>query len=49
MSLREEEGFVAVENGYRVWYRSVGGGEHEGIPLLLLHGGPGFPDRKSVV
>lgn len=43
MSLREEEGFVAVENGYRVWYRSVGGGEHEGIPLLLLHGGPGFP------
>src|SRR5579872_4261 len=43
MSLREEEGFVLVENGNRVWYRSVGGGEHKGIPLLLLHGGPGFP------
>jgi len=43
MSLREEEGFIVVENGYRVWYRSVGGGEDEGIPLLMLHGGPGFP------
>lgn len=43
MSLREQEGFITVENGYRVWYRSVGGEEHEGIPLLILHGGPGFP------
>ncbi len=43
MSLREQEGFITVEDGYRVWYRSVGGGEHEGIPLLILHGGPGFP------
>src|SRR5579863_4784584 len=43
MSLREQEGFIPVEDGYRVWYRSVGGGEHEGIPLLILHGGPGFP------
>ncbi|HET9921848.1 MAG TPA: proline iminopeptidase-family hydrolase [Ktedonobacteraceae bacterium] len=44
MSIHEEEGFVPVEDGYRVWYRSVGGGgEHERIPLLLLHGGPGAP------
>ena len=31
------EGFVSVDGG-RVWYRSLGTG---GIPLLLLHGGPG--------
>ena len=43
MSDIDQEGFITVEDGYRVWYRSVGGGEHEGIPLLLLHGGPGFP------
>jgi len=34
------EGFVSVPGG-RVWYRIVGKGE--GIPLLVLHGGPGFP------
>jgi proline-specific peptidase len=34
---KKTEGFVSVEGG-RVWYRSVGSG---GIPLLLLHGGPG--------
>lgn len=33
-------GRVAVPGG-RVWYRVSGGGP--GIPLLLLHGGPGFP------
>lgn len=38
MSLEEEEGFVEVPGG-RVWYRIVGEG---GIPLLCLHGGPGF-------
>lgn len=32
-----EEGTVGVD-GYRVWYRRVGRG---GVPLLLLHGGPG--------
>jgi len=32
------EGYVEVPGG-RVWYRSVGDG---GIPLLCLHGGPGF-------
>ncbi|GAC1404662.1 MAG: proline iminopeptidase-family hydrolase [Ktedonobacteraceae bacterium] len=44
MSLNIQEGFVPVENGYRVWYRSIGGGaEHEAVPLLCLHGGPGAP------
>jgi proline-specific peptidase len=33
-----QEGFIEVPGG-RVWYRSVGAG---GIPLLCLHGGPGF-------
>ena len=33
-----DEGFIDVPGG-RVWYRSVGDG---GIPLLCLHGGPGF-------
>lgn len=33
-----EEGFISVAGG-RVWYRSVGEG---GVPLLCLHGGPGF-------
>jgi len=35
--MNKTEGFVAVEGG-RVWYRTVGSG---GVPLLLLHGGPG--------
>jgi proline iminopeptidase len=34
----EEEGYIDVSGG-RVWYRSVGKG---GVPLLCLHGGPGF-------
>ena len=33
-----EEGYINVPGG-RVWYRSVGKG---GVPLLCLHGGPGF-------
>jgi proline iminopeptidase len=33
------EGYVEVRGG-RVWYRVVGGGG--GVPLLALHGGPGF-------
>jgi proline-specific peptidase len=32
------EGYIEVDGG-RVWYRSVGEG---GVPLLCLHGGPGF-------
>jgi L-proline amide hydrolase len=40
--LNLQEGYVPVERGYRVWYRIVGGGaEHEDIPVLTLHGGPG--------
>ncbi len=35
--MRDEQGFIPVD-GHRVWYRRVGSG---GIPLLLLHGGPG--------
>ena len=41
--MREQEGFIPVD-GYRVWYRIVGGGaDHEYTPLLTLHGGPGVP------
>jgi proline-specific peptidase len=50
------EGFAEVPGG-RVFYRSVGEG---GVPLLCLHGGPGFPhdylealdglaDRRQVI
>lgn len=35
------EGTVQVRGG-KVWYRVVGG-ETNGVPLLLLHGGPGVP------
>lgn len=38
--LSSGEGFVNVSGG-RVWYRVAGSGP--GIPLLLLHGGPGVP------
>ena len=34
----EREGYVDVQGG-KVWYKIVGDGE--GIPLLVLHGGPG--------
>jgi len=34
------EGYVSVPGG-RVWYRIVGSGG--GVPVLILHGGPGFP------
>ena len=39
MSL-ESKGVIPVTGG-DVWYRIVGNGD--GIPLLTLHGGPGFP------
>lgn len=43
MSLLKREGYIPVD-GYRVWFRMVGGGaEHERVPLLILHGGPGAP------
>lgn len=55
-SVKAQEGTIAVPGG-KVWYRIVGEG---GIPLLVLHGGPGFPhdylktledlaDRRPVV
>ncbi len=42
--MHEQEGFIPVGGGYRVWYRIVGGGaDQENVPLLTLHGGPGVP------
>ncbi len=35
--MKEEEGRIEVD-GHQVWYRRLGEG---GVPLLLLHGGPG--------
>ena len=36
--------FVAVEDGFRVWTRSLGGEAPDAAtPLLVLHGGPGVP------
>jgi proline-specific peptidase len=37
--MEAREGYVRV-GAHRIWYRSVGSG---GIPLLVLHGGPGYP------
>ena len=34
-----EEGMIPVEDGFQVWYRRSGSGG--GVPLLVLHGGPG--------
>jgi proline iminopeptidase len=34
------EGYISVPGG-RVWYQVVGSGDT--VPLLVLHGGPGFP------
>src|SRR5579859_6031248 len=36
--MSDAEGYIDVPGG-RVWYASVGSG---GVPLLCLHGGPGF-------
>ncbi len=38
--MSQTEGFVSVEGG-NVWYKIVGSSED--IPLIVLHGGPGFP------
>lgn len=35
--IHEQSGYIPVD-GHRVWYRRTGSG---GIPLLILHGGPG--------
>src|ERR1700738_2971850 len=37
----DSQGYIPVEGG-RVWYKIVGAG-NPGIPLLTLHGGPGYP------
>jgi proline-specific peptidase len=33
------ERMLKLENGYNIWTKTVGSGS--GLPLLLLHGGPG--------
>ena len=38
--LRPREGYISVTGG-RVWYKVVGTGQ--GVPLMVLHGGPGAP------
>ena len=42
MSVRSDEGRVPFR-GYETWYRTVG--EGGGLPLVLLHGGPGGTSR----
>src|SRR5438105_15465873 len=38
-----QEGFIPF-NGFKTWYRIVGGQSEAGkLPLLCLHGGPGVP------
>ena len=37
--MSDREGMLDVPGG-RVWYRSLG---DDGVPILMLHGGPGFP------
>jgi len=39
--LSSQEGFI-TSRGKKVWYQ-ISGAESQGIPLLALHGGPGFP------
>ena len=36
-----DEGFVDVEGG-KIWYKIIGA-DKKSTPLLLVHGGPGFP------
>ncbi len=42
-SLRDGEGFV-LSNGVKIWYR-VEGATRRGIPILIIHGGPGETAR----
>ncbi len=44
-NLTPGEGFVNVEGG-RIWYKIVG--EGSGIPLLIIHGGPGSSSCNSI-
>lgn len=42
--LRESTGYITVEDGFRIWYWSIGGGASDEKPaLVMLHGGPGAP------
>ena len=43
--LQPREGYVQV-NGGKIWYKIVGKGK--GIPLLLLHGGPGSRSCEGI-
>ena len=38
--MNKSEGFIPVEGG-NIWYKVIG--EPKNIPLILLHGGPGYP------
>jgi len=40
VNLKTEEGFIDVQGG-RIWYSVTGEGTK--IPIVMLHGGPGFP------
>src|SRR5271169_2012507 len=40
MNIGQQEGYVSVTGG-KVWYQVTGDGK--GVPLLVLHGGPGCP------
>jgi proline-specific peptidase len=43
MTAPATETFVNVEDGYKVWTKSIGGGsKFARAPLLVLHGGPGM-------
>ena len=45
MTIAATEGYVSFR-GLRTWYRIAGSlddGRKRQLPLLLLHGGPGFP------
>ncbi len=37
-----QTGFIQVRGG-KVWYEIVGSEHKEAIPLIALHGGPGYP------
>ena len=41
----EREGFVDVEGG-KIWYKIIG--EGNGVPLLILHGGPGSRSCSTI-
>lgn len=43
--LKPKEGFVNVKGG-RIWYKVVGSGK--GIPLLIIHGGPGSRSCEGI-